>query len=178
MNSIKKHSLFPIELFESNIELNNQELINKLYNLKQLNKQNVSSNSSGGWQSERNFYIYPESQILNNTIKSLIQNIFHPNCKILDMWGSIYSKGDFNNIHNHPPLQYTNNPLWSGVYYLKTFPNSGAFHIHSNNNITDKVTFYPKENDLFLFNSTTYHSVDPNTENEDRICIAFNLQLI
>ena len=178
MSLIKKHSLFPIDLFEFNIELNNQELINKLYNLKQLNTQGIASNSSGGWQSERNFHFQSESSFLNNAITNLVQNIFQSNCKILDMWGSIYSKGDFNNIHNHPPLQYTNNPLWSGVYYLKTFPNSGAFHIHSNNNITDKVTFYPKKNDLYLFNSSIYDSVDPNTENDDRICIAFNLQLI
>ena len=41
MSSIKKHSLFPIDLFEFNIELNNQKLINKLYNLKQPNNQAI-----------------------------------------------------------------------------------------------------------------------------------------
>lgn len=36
-----------------------------------------------------------------------------------------------------------------------------------------KHTLFPI--DLFLFNSSTYHSVDPNTEDGDRICVAFNL---
>ena len=96
------------------------------------------------------------------------------------MWGNSSSLGHYGIIHNHPPMNisYTKNPYWSGVYYLKTYKNSGGFNIHSPINYSEAEKYSPVEGDLLIFNSTTYHSVDSNLEKEDRISIAFNLKFI
>lgn len=179
MNNVKKHIFYPIELYQTQIDLNIKSMVNKLYDLKNQNSKGIANTNSGGWQSDRDIQNLNEFKSLTKNIQNFVQFIFKTDSIILDMWGSIYSKHDYNNIHNHPSLnpQYTSNPLWSGVYYLKTYPYSGGFNIHSNINPTDKTTLYPKEGELYLFNSSTYHSVDPNLEDKDRICIAFNLTL-
>jgi hypothetical protein len=179
MNTIKKHIFYPIELYNTQIDLNIESMIDKLYNLKNYDSKGIANINSGGWQSNRDIQNLDEFLPLTNIIQDFTQFIFKSKSIILDMWGSIYSKHDYNNIHNHPPLnsQYSSNPLWSGVYYLKTYLGSGGFNIHSYHNPTDKTTLYPKEGELYLFNSSTYHSVDPNLEDKDRICIAFNLTL-
>ena len=179
MNAIKKHIFYPIELYQTQIDLNIENMVNKLYSIKNQYK-GIAGTDSGGWQSNRQIHSLDEFSPLTNSILKFIKYIFKTNSIVLDMWGSIYSKYDYNSIHNHPSLnpQYSSNPLWSGIYYLKTFPNSGGLNIHSNINPTNKTTLYPREGELYLFNSSTYHSVDPNLENEDRICIAFNLTLI
>ena len=172
---LEKYNLFPIEIYKTNIGLDYTSLINDLYTLKKINSTRIGYNK-GGWQSTRKLQLTTKYKNLAN----IIENLFKEKCIIHNMWGSISSTGDCNNIHNHPPItpSYTNNNFWSGIFYLKTFPNSGHLNIHSPVNVSDYQSISPIPGDLILFNSTTYHSVDPNLEREDRICIAFNLELL
>ena len=178
---IGKYNFFPIEFFKINVkESLNEELIkNKLYSLKQ-NSPTPPQASKGGWQSHKEINFYPEFALLIKFISQFINQTFSSRCKIKEMWGSIYSINDYNSIHNHPSLSpsYDNSPLWSGVYYLQTFPNSGELNLHSHANVSNYQSFPPSNKDLVLFNSSTYHSVNPNLEKEDKICIAFNLELL
>lgn len=175
----QKLELFPTEVYRKNVTLNNDLMIGKLYQLR-FNEGNPPTRDSNPWQSHRHIDTHNEFEDLVFELKKLIKDIFNSDSKILEMWGSIYEKGQYNNIHNHPPLNasYHQNPLWVGVYYLKTSINSGGLNIHSPVNCSSRKTFFPKEGDLYIFNSTTYHSVHPNNDDDDRLSIAFNLELI
>jgi Rps23 Pro-64 3,4-dihydroxylase Tpa1-like proline 4-hydroxylase len=175
---IKRLDLFPTKLYIKNLNLDNDIMIKKLYQLKSMD--NNIPQDYNPWQSNRQINTLSEFHNLVNELKSMINDIFNSNCKLLEMWGSVYEKGQYNNIHNHPPINssYCDNPLWVGVYYLKTSNNSGGLNIHSPINCSNRETFFPIEGDLYIFNSTTYHSVHPNNEDSDRLSIAFNLELI
>jgi hypothetical protein len=170
--------LFPTKLFIKNVDLDNQKMIEELYRLRSLENKPKLPNSNP-WQSNRHIHTNELFDDLVISLKQMVIELFYSNCKILEMWGSIYERGQYNNIHNHPPLNasYHDNPLWVGVYYLKTSETSGGLNIHSPVNCSNRETFYPKEGDFYIFNSTTYHSVHPNDEDTDRLSVAFNLEL-
>jgi uncharacterized protein (TIGR02466 family) len=78
----------------------------------------------------------------------------------------------------------------SGIYYLEVPPQSGSLVFQNGDNIKlnsndifDDPNFYPlyrifpKKFDLFLFFSETIHYVEPNFSNEDRISVAFNIDI-
>jgi uncharacterized protein (TIGR02466 family) len=78
----------------------------------------------------------------------------------------------------------------SGIYYLEVPPHSGALVFQNGDNLKlniedtfDDANFYsrytivPKKFDLLLFFSETIHYVEPNSSNEDRISVAFNIDI-
>lgn len=176
---IEKLELFPIIVYKKKISLDNTKMSKKLYELK-LDVGNPKMKDSNPWQSSRDIQLMEEFLNLTKEIKSTVAEIFYCDSKVLQMWGSIYETGQYNNIHNHPPLNaaYYNNPLWVGVYYLKTTIRGGGLNIHPHVNPSNRHTFYPEEGDIYIFNSTTYHSVHPNEDDSDRLSIAFNLELL
>ena len=90
------------------------------------------------------------------------------------MWGNISSFTHSNQIHNHiTSLTFSDQQL-SGVVYLKVPKNSGKILFYNPFNVNIQYCFTPKENEIFLFPSVLYHSVEPNLSQEDRISIAFN----
>lgn len=99
-------------------------------------------------------------------------------------WGIINPKFGYNTLHNHP-LSFL-----SGVYYLQTPTNCGEIEFRdprevrmmeviplvSNNRWTYKtVQYQPIEGRMLLFPSWLLHQVKPNLNEQDRICISFNL---
>ena len=74
-------------------------------------------------------------------------------------------KGDHAIVHDHWPA------LWSGVYYLKVPNNSGELYFPQL-----KQSFMPNENQLVLFNGSTRHGVKENLNDEERICVSFNIK--
>ena len=98
------------------------------------------------------------------------------------MWLNVHGKEGFNHAHVH-------SGAWcSGVYYLNctektgniTFldPRPGAemnfYHkiIEPNNH-----SILPKNGDLILFPAWLPHLVEPNSDEEHRISVAFNVEL-
>jgi hypothetical protein len=176
---VEKLELFPVLIYRKKIFLDNKLMSNKLYELRSI-AGNPRTKDSNPWQSDRNIGSMSEFLELSKEIKTMISEIFGLDSKILQMWGSIYENGQYNNIHNHPPLNasYYNNPLWVGVYYLKTSSNGGGLNIHSPVNPSNRSTFHPEDGEIYIFNSTTYHSVHPNEDESDRLSVAFNLELL
>jgi hypothetical protein len=170
---MQEHNFFPTKVFTSNKILNNKDMLEKLYTL----QKNNFDYFSGGWQSKRNIYKLNEFFPLVDYIKNSLFLVFKKSVTILDMWGTISPQNSYNKIHNHPSLQYTEGLLWSGVYYIKTFTNSGFLNIHSPMNPSNIEQLSPIPGDLILFRANTYHSVSLNLESQDRVSIAFNLIL-
>jgi len=91
----------------------------------------------------------------------------------------------FNKVHPHGLNKI------SGVYYLEVPTQSGSLVFQNGDNIKlfsedifDDPNFYsaytitPKKFDLILFFSETLHYVQPNFSNEDRISVAFNIDIV
>ena len=81
------------------------------------------------------------------------------------MWGNLLNEGA-----DHSPHTHSNNIL-SGVYYLKVPNNSGELYFPQL-----KQSFMPNDNQLVLFNGSTRHGVKENLNDEERICVSFNIK--
>ena len=157
-----------------------------------LERGRVKSNI-GGFQSEDLDKNAPE-------LESLISNIlFHGNSFIKEhlhlrndiflnnIWLNKNYYKDFNERHFHLDC------VVSGVFYVKTNPQSGDLQFFRNNSLDvwmpDRIikkfnyhnstlwSFRPEDNYLFLFPAWLEHSVRPNLSQEERISISFNIAI-
>lgn len=176
---IQEDNLFPIKLYTIRTGMNVTELQSWVQELKD-NQNFHYGMDTGGWQGGASMWNHELMAEFRKVLTNGINQIFNRDFTILEMWGSIAKKGDYNKIHNHPALNpmYYDTPNWSGVFYLKTNVDGGELHIHSTQNITDTHSVKPNDGDIIIFNSHTYHSVTPNLSDTDRICIAFNFRLL
>ena len=106
-------------------------------------------------------------ELLNKEIKT---RIFKKNIlgkfKIKNMWFTIQGKNEGHHSHNHPKS------ILSGVYYVDVRNDSGGeINLELENK---KITHAPKKNDLIVFNSSVFHSVNPYLNDEDRIAVAWD----
>ena len=169
---MKKHLLFPTEVYTDNIILEIPTMINFLYNTRKKHE-GVKRSNKGGWHSLPNIYEFNEIIPLCHYICSQVSKIYKKNTQIVSMWGNISSKFHYNVIHSHGKIPNT----LSGVYYLQTNKNSGCLTLHNEGNIDISKNYYPKSGDLIIFPNSTPHSVGINLSNEDRISIAFNITI-
>lgn len=190
------HAIFPSIVTETHCELYNyirDDLIDWIYRY-QSTVDSVHLSNRGGWQSPSNFYgiesfsIFKD-YIVNNALQSLPQ---HDKRKfeLNNMWININKKGDYNIAHVHPGCDL------SGIFYVKAPENCGKLvfnnpHSFDEFHLLDTVStefmkkynydfifeFTPQEGLLVLFPASLQHLVEPNQTDEDRISIAFNLNL-
>jgi|GEM_PF-1092507 len=109
---------------------------------------------------------------------------------IVRSWVVRHEKDHEGHTHSH------NNSLFSGVFYLDVNGTSGdiqfhkAGHSHSHHlflldmkyrerNVynSDVACFTPEDGDIFLFPSSTYHSISKNIFDKHRYCLAFNVMM-
>lgn len=153
----------------------------------------VVFSNRGGWQSPSDFYLNESffefsDYILQNALKGLTH--YNVDFKINNMWININKKGNYNDMHNHPLCNL------SGVFWVKTPENCGTLFFqspntfaqclllkHVNPEVAETQNYYnifkitPKEGTMILFPPDLYHGVDQNESDEDRISIAFNLDI-
>ena len=161
------------------------ETINKCYALE---KQIPTTNNSnrGGYQSpaislEEMFpELYRDVCLLKSTIE--YESLFR--IKLANAWVNINRKHDYNITHNHPKAAF------SGVIYLKVPDNSGpiVFKNPAPVNLfpvsSESPLFYPdyllvpNPGDTIFFPAYLHHFVEVNQSNEDRISIAFNMEMV
>jgi uncharacterized protein (TIGR02466 family) len=165
--------------------------INKLNNLKK-NNQSVTKTNIGGFQSEEftnidnkeileNVFLNPAIEFTNSLIPKKKINL-----SLSNFWINSNNKNDYNLIHNHHGCNI------SGVFYIKTPPLSGRlvfkngdltksygnnFDFFYNSNFNSIYFCNVEEGDLYLFTSETLHYVEPNRSGEERISVAFNLNI-
>jgi uncharacterized protein (TIGR02466 family) len=185
-----KLDIFKTSIYKTsivNIDYKNY-FIKLLNNEKKLNKKNFISNV-GGFQTKslssldnnikKNLFIKPASEYIKQFNKDY-------KIELSDFWINLNNKNDYNLLHNHSGSNI------SGVYYIEAPENSGRI-VFQNGDLTkmnsknqfyfDDANFYsryflPVNNyDLILFPSETFHYVEPNRTNTERISVAFNLIL-
>jgi len=193
--SIINHKVFPSIITEIKcldfVEIKNS-LIEWVYNYQQTDN-GVTFTNRGGWQSSSNFYKQDSFLQYFNYIQtyslSAIQ-FYNCNLKITNMWININKKGNYNVSHVHP------GSLISGIFWVKIPQNCGKLKFLSPNhfneshlvenvnnkiklehNYCDHFDMNPQEGKIILFPSHLRHLVEPNKSDEDRISIAFNLNI-
>ncbi len=106
-------------------------------------------------------------ELLNKEIKTIVfkKNILGK-FKIKNMWFTIQGKNEGHHSHNHPKS------ILSGVYYVDVQKDSGGeINLELQNK---KIKHVPKKNDLIVFNSSIFHSVNPYLNDKDRIAVAWD----
>lgn len=192
MNSLKEGIVFPTNYYVIDIfdEYENQKYKDFLIHLSEQTNGEKRSNRNG-WQSDT--FLWKE-KIFNSLLDKVLENskkiAMHlskkdvPQMVIRSMWGNINPKGGFNFTHVHP------SSWMSGVYYIQLPEGNNEIvfedprparmmDFQRSSLIKDEYfTHYSKVGQLLLFPSWLPHFVSPNTSNENRISISFNVELI
>jgi len=200
MYNTESFFIFPNHVLVSdddNFFMYEQELINYCYEQKKKNPSGTIKSNRGGWQSDDEVFENDlNGSILLGHIKNNIEyclqndlsitNIF--NLQYGNFWININFKKNYNFPHNHA------NSALSGVFYVKIPQRSGRLVFLKNHNETNDLFFRkedfkeknnlnpyffvdPKPGRLVLFPSYLLHYVEENESNDDRISLAFNLQI-
>jgi uncharacterized protein (TIGR02466 family) len=191
--TVEVFALFPTPLYKTNLERNNDDVLNFTKNEKfiflEKEKNGHKSNSC---------YIL-ESSDLGNLKKDILENINFFVHEVLQVeksldffitnsWIMKHERGHWAQEHYHEHC------LISGIYYFDVREDSGDITFIQNNMsrtlfpsffsipFTDENTFNqkrfkmtPKNGDLILFPSHLLHSVGQNLNNEERHCLVFNV---
>ena len=94
--------------------------------------------------------------------------------EFVETWGALYNKDDYTVTHVHEPCKL------SWIYYVKVSENTAPLYIHQIVNEEGKREVFqipPKISDLVMFPSWTPHSVPKQKTDEERICVAGNVNL-
>jgi uncharacterized protein (TIGR02466 family) len=191
MFNIKQGDIFPTSFYTVNIfdTQENQRYKDFLIDLSQKTS-GTSRSNRGGWQSETNLWeqevfkslLEKTTAIAQSIIESISQN--RPQMVIRAMWGNINPKGGMNFTHVHP------SGWMSGVYYIQlpqgtdeiTFEDprpARMMDFQRSCLVSDEYFSHrPKVGELLLFPSWLPHFVLPNTSNEERISVSFNIELV
>jgi uncharacterized protein (TIGR02466 family) len=168
------------------------DLTSWIYNCQHTTKSADISNR-GGWQSpwpsttDPAFFRFRD-YIVKEAVSSLTH--FEASYTLSGMWASVNKRGNNNVCHNHPGSDL------SGVLWVKAPENCGNLTFISPNNFTEfalmavareefkrdqnyyeAYSFVPKEGAMVLFPAHLNHCVESSQSDEDRISIAFNLEL-
>ena len=146
-----------------------QECIDEIYKIG--DQQNQSTNVKAIMSS---YYIWDETKLLDpliSKILNVIHTIYPTNDEkyeyvLENCWSAIYKKNHYTVPHNHRAS------FGSFIYYLKSNQSSSPL-------IFDDCNFHiqPKSDLLVVFPSHLTHSVPPQMDNEDRICVVGNFNL-
>ena len=166
----------------------NSIILNKLEIYKKNNKSRVITNVLG-FQSEDikdKDLLETLGKNISEPIKTYLNEFRLADFKLTmtSAWINENFKHSYNLVHDHP-----GNHL-SGVYYVKTFKNSGNIKFYRNDQGLHCSEFYnyakgpssfttyeiePEDNDLLLFPSYLKHGVGINLSDKSRISLAFNM---
>jgi len=146
------------------------EITNNILDYKNKNQQS-NKTYVNAWHSF--WYLHKETNKFNNII-SIVENKITQilkveggstgiEAKVAQCWAIIYGKDNFTNRHKHFDLGF------SAVYYSHVEKNPSPLMFDNN------ISIVPKANMLVCFPGYVYHSVPKMTEDEHRICLAFNL---
>ena len=180
---------FPTLIYAEDVKLDNQQLANDII---AWSKQNpgVKKTNVNGWHSETNMHELPQFKSLVDELFKMQHQVFK--AEWLDkepvlgnMWANINYKGGYNRPHIHP------NSLFSGVYYVKSQPNSGKLVCNDPRpgiqtvmparkpgqppkHLWRECHIDPKPGRIIMFPAWLWHCVEPNESNDIRISVSFN----
>lgn len=183
-----KEEWFPTSIYYDFIDIyDTKEKINNIRGA------SVMRSNRGGYQSP-NILNLDEFKDLISVIEKKATQIFtdmYPDrsgkYKVMNIWINIGGKNSYNISHTHP------NSDLSGCLYVKTPKKCGnivfedprhSFRMNELDNYRNKtrltfdtVEFIPEEGKILFFPNWLQHRVENNESDEERMSVAFNLEL-
>ena len=184
-----KEGFFPTILYAKDFQLDLNQMTQNIIKWSEEDK-GITKTNVDGWHSETNMHTKIEYKPLVDELFKMVYEVFNEEwldgrVKIGNMCANINPPGGYNKPHVHP------NSLFSGVYYVKTPPNSGQLVCSDPRpgiqtcmpnrkkgeppkHLWRDLHLQPKENRAIVFPAWLWHSVQPNKSNENRISVSFN----
>jgi len=170
--SINKHIersiLFPIFLFEVNLDISNfkKQLINKINEGIKKSNLNYVTNVKGNmthWKYFNNDKLF--HKVLTMGLSEIKKSFKFTDCFLVDSWGIKINQNDYTELHNH----YT--AFYSGILYLNNCEQTLDFPELN-------ITIQPKEGSFLFFSSILNHKSDKNKSLIPKYAIPFNFNEI
>ena len=180
---------FPTFVYAKDVELDNNKLTQDIVNWSNQDK-GVQKTNHKGWHSTTDMGNKPEYQLLVTELLRMQKEIYDNEhidryARLGNMWANINPPGGMNNPHVHP------NALFSGVYYVKSQPQSGRLKIYDprpgiqtnmpirkpgnpGKDMWREVNLEPIVGRIIMFPAWLWHSVEENRSNDIRISVSFN----
>jgi uncharacterized protein (TIGR02466 family) len=184
-----KEQFFPTTIYAKDLQLDNQVLTNHIIEWSKSDK-GINKTNVNGWHSTTDMHKKPEYKLLIDELYKMQHEIYKE--ELLDnepflgnMWANVNYQGGYNSPHIHA------NSMFSGVYYVKSEPNSGRLICDDprpgiqHNIPMRKEGELPKHlwrvcevepipGRLVMFPAWLWHRVSPNLSKDIRISISFN----
>ena len=183
---------FPTFVYAKDVELDNNKLTQDIVNWSNQDK-GVQKTNHKGWHSTTDMGNKPEYQLLVTELLRMQKEIYDNEhidryARLGNMWANINPPGGMNMPHLHP------NALFSGVYYVKSQPQSGRLKIYDprpgiqtnmpirkpgnpGKDLWREAILEPVVGRIIMFPAWLWHSVEENTSNDIRISVSFNFIL-
>jgi len=186
----REHMLFATPFWQTKVEGVDNEVIKKYCYEMRDKKPGVVISNRGGWHSKDILQPIPdELQNFFNQVQNWANNYCAQITGITDLvlgnwWVNINPQYTYNRTHDHQKS------ILSGVYYVDCEgENIGELVVERDDNMEffagkylnqsplclNTFRMLPYTGFLLMFPAWTYHSVEANLEDRDRISIAFNL---
>ena len=188
-NMLIKEQFFPTTIYAKDLQLDNQVLTNHIIEWSKSDK-GINKTNVNGWHSTTDMHKKPEYKLLIDELYKMQHEIYKE--ELLDnepflgnMWANVNYQGGYNAPHIHA------NSMFSGVYYVKSEPNSGRLVCDDprpgiQHNIPMRkegelpkhlwrvCEIEPIPGRLVMFPAWLWHRVSPNLSKDIRISISFN----
>ena len=180
---------FPTFVYGKDVQLDNNKLAQDIINWSNQDK-GVQKTNYKGWHSTTDMAKKPEYSALITELFRMQKEIYDNehldrNAFLGNMWANINPPGSMNQPHVHP------NALFSGVYYVKSQPQSGRLKIYDprpgiqtimpvrksgnpGKDLWREAHLEPIVGRIIMFPAWLWHSVEENRSNDIRISVSFN----
>ena len=184
-----KEQFFPTTVYGKDIQLDNQTLSDHIINWSKQDP-GVKKTNVNGWHSTTDMHLKEEYQELVKQLYIMQEEIYQEEWLdrkpvLGNMWANINYSGGYNRPHIHP------NCLYSGVYYVKSNPQSGQLVVNDPRpgiqtmmpvrkpgqppqHLWREAKIEPVPGRIIMFPAWLWHSVEPNQSNDIRISVSFN----
>ena len=185
-------SMFPTFVWNIQIRQDNAERLNAniLSALCEMRRDLPTLVDGEAWQSTQAMHELEAFQELGMYVRSAVKSVLqflkigYEDFETTGCWANIQAKGASHAVHSHP------NNFLSGVYYVQTHPGADTVNFHDPRNQTavirppvteltaentDQVVVRVSNGTLLVFPSYLQHYVSPNTSNDERVSVSFNV---
>ena len=184
-----KEQFFPTTIYGKDVKLDNQLFANEIVEWSKRDP-GVKKTNRNGWHSTTEMHNIPVFKPLVDELFIMMNDIWKEEWLdrepvLGNMWANINPPGGMNNPHVHP------NALFSGVYYVKSQPQSGRLKIYDprpgiqtnmpirkpgnpGKDLWTEAILEPVVGRIIIFPFYLWHSVEPNLSNDIRISVSFN----
>ncbi len=163
---------FPVYTFDLSNNLDLNDTISKIKNLKSLHPNTTQTNvvTKSGWRSPYLTLREPETNVFVKELLCIQQKLNQINSfetNLFNMWAVIYGAGDFSKNHNHFTLW--DNLAYNTILYLTDSSTPLLFETTES-----KVEILPKKGLLVVMHPLVMHSVPIVNDNTERTILVCN----